>query len=74
MFAEPGKAALGLVRAKTGNLNTVAALAGIAYARNGELLSFAVMADKLRPGALNQAGVDIARVATALAKCGCAGP
>jgi D-alanyl-D-alanine carboxypeptidase/D-alanyl-D-alanine-endopeptidase (penicillin-binding protein 4) len=74
VFAEPGKAALGVVRAKTGNLNTVAALAGIAYARNGELLSFAVMADRLRPGALNQAGADIARLATALAKCGCAGP
>jgi D-alanyl-D-alanine carboxypeptidase/D-alanyl-D-alanine-endopeptidase (penicillin-binding protein 4) len=74
VFAEPGKAALGVVRAKTGNLNTVAALAGVAYARNGELLSFAVMADQLRPGALNQAGVDIARLATALARCGCAGP
>jgi serine-type D-Ala-D-Ala carboxypeptidase/endopeptidase (penicillin-binding protein 4) len=71
VFAEAGRAALGLVRAKTGNLNTVAALAGIAYAKNGQLLSFAVMADKLKMGALNQAGVQIARVATALARCGC---
>jgi serine-type D-Ala-D-Ala carboxypeptidase/endopeptidase (penicillin-binding protein 4) len=74
VFAEPGKAALGVVRAKTGNLNTVAALTGIAYARNGELLSFAVMADKLRPGELNQAGAQIARLATALARCGCGSP
>jgi D-alanyl-D-alanine carboxypeptidase/D-alanyl-D-alanine-endopeptidase (penicillin-binding protein 4) len=71
VFAEAGKAALGLVRAKTGNLNTVAALAGIAYARNGQLLSFAVMADRLKMGALDQAGAQIARVATALARCGC---
>jgi serine-type D-Ala-D-Ala carboxypeptidase/endopeptidase (penicillin-binding protein 4) len=71
VFAEAGKAALGVVRAKTGNLNTVAALAGIAYARNGQLLSFAVMADRLRMGALDEAGVQIARVATALARCGC---
>ena len=71
VFAEAGRAALGLVRAKTGNLNTVAALAGIAYARNGQLLSFAVMADKLKMGALDQAGAQIARLATALARCGC---
>ncbi len=71
VFAEAGRAALGLVRAKTGNLNTVAALAGIAYDKNGQLLSFAVMADKLKMGALNQAGAQIARVATALARCGC---
>ena len=71
VFAEAGRAALGLVRAKTGNLNTIAALAGIAYARNGQLLSFAVMADRLKNGALDQAGAQIARVATALAGCGC---
>ena len=71
MFAEAGRAALGLVRAKTGNLTTVAALAGIAYARNGQLLAFAVMADQLQAGALDQAGRQIARLATALAGCGC---
>jgi D-alanyl-D-alanine carboxypeptidase/D-alanyl-D-alanine-endopeptidase (penicillin-binding protein 4) len=71
VFADAGRAALGLVRAKTGNLNTVATLAGIVYARNGQLLSFAVMADRLQKGALAGAGVEIARVATALARCGC---
>ena len=76
MFAAAGRAALGVVRAKTGNLNTVAALAGIAYAKNGQLLAFAVMADKLQaPGALDQAAATaIARVATALARCGCRCP
>ncbi|HUZ22492.1 MAG TPA: D-alanyl-D-alanine carboxypeptidase/D-alanyl-D-alanine-endopeptidase [Streptosporangiaceae bacterium] len=73
VFAEAGHAALGVVRAKTGNLNTVASLAGIAYARDGQLLSFAVMTDQLRASDLNLAGVQIARVATALAGCGCRG-
>lgn len=71
VFAEAGPAALGVVRAKTGNLDTVAALAGIAYAGNGELMAFAIMADQLKSGGLGRAGVQIARVATALAACGC---
>jgi D-alanyl-D-alanine carboxypeptidase/D-alanyl-D-alanine-endopeptidase (penicillin-binding protein 4) len=71
VFAEAGPAALGVVRAKTGNLNTVAALAGIAYARDGQLLSFAVMADHVRAPALDQAGETVADLATALAGCGC---
>ena len=74
VFAAAGHAALGVVRAKTGNLDTVAALAGIAYARDGQLLSFAVMADQLGTGGLNAAGAQLARVATALAGCGCRGP
>jgi D-alanyl-D-alanine carboxypeptidase/D-alanyl-D-alanine-endopeptidase (penicillin-binding protein 4) len=74
VFASAGRAALGVVRAKTGNLNTVAALAGIAYARDGQLLSFAVMADKLKRGGLDGAGAQLARVATVLAGCGCRGP
>ena len=71
VFADPGPAALGVVRAKTGNLTTVAALAGIAYAANGQLLSFAVMADQLPGGGLEGAGVQLVKVATALAACGC---
>jgi D-alanyl-D-alanine carboxypeptidase/D-alanyl-D-alanine-endopeptidase (penicillin-binding protein 4) len=70
-FGETGPAAAGVVRAKTGNLDTVAALAGVAYAANGELLAFAVMADQLTSGGLGQAGRQIAGVATALAACGC---
>jgi serine-type D-Ala-D-Ala carboxypeptidase/endopeptidase (penicillin-binding protein 4) len=71
VFADPGPAALGVVRAKTGNLTTVAALAGVVYAADGQLLSFAVMADHLRSGGLGRAGVQIVKVATALAGCGC---
>jgi serine-type D-Ala-D-Ala carboxypeptidase/endopeptidase (penicillin-binding protein 4) len=61
--------ALGTVRAKTGNLDTQIALAGVAYARDGQLLSFAVMADKLK--SLPAAGGALASVANALAGCGC---
>jgi len=61
--------ALGTVRAKTGNLETVIALAGVAYARDGQLLSFAVMADKLKN--LPAAGGALAGVANTLAGCGC---
>lgn len=63
----------GVVRAKTGNLSTVAALAGTAYARNGELFAFAVMADQISaaPGALERAATQMVDVAGALAGCGC---
>jgi D-alanyl-D-alanine carboxypeptidase/D-alanyl-D-alanine-endopeptidase (penicillin-binding protein 4) len=71
VFASAGPAARGVVRAKTGNLTTVAALAGIAYAANGQLLAFAIMADQLPAGGLDTAGAQIAKVATALAACGC---
>jgi D-alanyl-D-alanine carboxypeptidase/D-alanyl-D-alanine-endopeptidase (penicillin-binding protein 4) len=71
VFAETGQAARGVVRAKTGNLDTVATLAGIAYARDGQLLAFAMMADGLKNGRLAEAGEQIAKVATKLAGCGC---
>jgi serine-type D-Ala-D-Ala carboxypeptidase/endopeptidase (penicillin-binding protein 4) len=63
----------GVVRAKTGNLSTVAALAGTAYARNGQLLAFAVMADQIpaAPGALEVAATAMVNMASALAGCGC---
>jgi len=71
VFAAVGRAGLGVVRAKTGNLTSVAVLAGIAYARDGQLLAFAVMADRLPAGQLAAAGADMARLATILAGCGC---
>jgi serine-type D-Ala-D-Ala carboxypeptidase/endopeptidase (penicillin-binding protein 4) len=61
--------ALGTVRAKTGNLETVIALAGVAYAKDGQLLAFAVMADRLR--SLPAAGKALAGIANVLAGCGC---
>jgi D-alanyl-D-alanine carboxypeptidase/D-alanyl-D-alanine-endopeptidase (penicillin-binding protein 4) len=70
-FGGAGPAALGLVRAKTGNLTTVAALAGVAYARDGQLLAFAVMAAHLPKNGLQAAGSDLLGFATALAGCGC---
>jgi D-alanyl-D-alanine carboxypeptidase/D-alanyl-D-alanine-endopeptidase (penicillin-binding protein 4) len=64
-------AALGVVRAKTGNLSSVAALAGLAYAKNGQLLAFAFMADHIPKNGLGQAGSAIDKLATDLAACGC---
>jgi serine-type D-Ala-D-Ala carboxypeptidase/endopeptidase (penicillin-binding protein 4) len=63
--------ALGMVQAKTGNLDTVAALAGLAYDRQGQVLAFAFMADQVPPAGLAQAAAAIDAMATALAGCGC---
>jgi D-alanyl-D-alanine carboxypeptidase/D-alanyl-D-alanine-endopeptidase (penicillin-binding protein 4) len=71
VFGPGGSDALGVVRAKTGNLSQVAALAGSAYAKNGQLLVFAVMADQISPGALGQAATAMVTLANALAGCGC---
>ncbi len=71
VFAVTGPAARGVVRAKTGNLTSVAALAGVAYASNGQLLAFAFMADQLPKTGLSQAGGAFAELATKLAGCGC---
>jgi D-alanyl-D-alanine carboxypeptidase/D-alanyl-D-alanine-endopeptidase (penicillin-binding protein 4) len=70
-FGGIGSPALGVVRAKTGNLLTVVSLAGIAYAGNGQLLVFAFMADRLPAGGLDPAATDLSRLAAALAGCGC---
>jgi D-alanyl-D-alanine carboxypeptidase/D-alanyl-D-alanine-endopeptidase (penicillin-binding protein 4) len=71
VFGAGGSDALGVVRAKTGNLSQVAALAGSAYAKNGQLLVFAVMADQIAPGALARAATAMVTLANALAGCGC---
>ncbi|HEY0935713.1 MAG TPA: D-alanyl-D-alanine carboxypeptidase/D-alanyl-D-alanine-endopeptidase [Trebonia sp.] len=67
-----GGAARGVVRAKTGNLDTVASLAGLVYDRSGRLLLFAIMAPQV-PGAyqLQQAADAIDAAAAGLAACGC---
>jgi D-alanyl-D-alanine carboxypeptidase/D-alanyl-D-alanine-endopeptidase (penicillin-binding protein 4) len=67
-----GGAARGVVRAKTGNLTTVASLAGLAYDHSGGLLLFAIMAPRV-PGAqeLQPAADAIDAAAAGLAQCGC---
>ena len=69
IFGGIGGTARGVVRAKTGNLATVASLAGLVYDRSGALLLFAIMA----PAAPNvyQAADAIDAAAAGLATCGC---
>jgi D-alanyl-D-alanine carboxypeptidase/D-alanyl-D-alanine-endopeptidase (penicillin-binding protein 4) len=60
----------GLVRAKTGTLNTVTALSGYVVDADGRLLVFSFIGNGLTPGAAgNREAVD--RAAAALAACGC---
>jgi serine-type D-Ala-D-Ala carboxypeptidase/endopeptidase (penicillin-binding protein 4) len=60
----------GLVRAKTGTLNTVLALSGYVVDADGRLLVFSFIGNGLAPGAPgNKEALD--RAATALAGCGC---
>ena len=72
VFAGIGGPALGAVRAKTGNLDTVTTLAGLATDRAGRTLAFAFMADKIpAAGMLSTAAKAIDDAAAALANCGC---
>jgi D-alanyl-D-alanine carboxypeptidase/D-alanyl-D-alanine-endopeptidase (penicillin-binding protein 4) len=69
VFAGIGGQALGAVRAKTGNLDSVTALSGLVYDKDGALLAFAIMADKVSQ--LRHAADAIDAAAAALAGCGC---
>jgi D-alanyl-D-alanine carboxypeptidase/D-alanyl-D-alanine-endopeptidase (penicillin-binding protein 4) len=72
VFAGIGGAALGSVRAKTGNLGTVTSLAGLVYDKSGGVLVFALMADQVpSAGMLSEAANAIDAAASALAGCGC---
>jgi len=65
-------AARGVVRAKTGNLDTVATLAGLVYDHSGALLIFAIMAPQVPDaGLLTTAAGAIDSAAAGLAACGC---
>ncbi|HEX9039876.1 MAG TPA: D-alanyl-D-alanine carboxypeptidase/D-alanyl-D-alanine-endopeptidase [Trebonia sp.] len=67
-----GGAARGVVRAKTGNLSTVASLAGLVYDKAGTLLFFAIMAPRVpSAGQLPGAATAIDAAAASLAGCGC---
>ena len=63
--------AAGAVRAKTGTLADVSALAGLVRTREGRLLAFDVTADAVPPGANGPAEVALDGLAAALASCGC---
>ena len=72
VFAGISGAALGSVRAKTGNLGTVTSLAGLVYDKSGGVLVFALMADQVpSAGLLDEAASAIDAAASALAACGC---
>jgi D-alanyl-D-alanine carboxypeptidase/D-alanyl-D-alanine-endopeptidase (penicillin-binding protein 4) len=72
VFSGIGGAALGSVRAKTGNLGTVTALAGLVTDKDGTMLVFAFMADRIpAAGMLRTAANAIDKAAAALADCGC---
>ena len=70
-FGPFGRAALGTVRAKTGNLTHVATLAGLAYTSGGQLLAFAFMGNDIATKLGLQPEITLAELATALAGCGC---
>jgi serine-type D-Ala-D-Ala carboxypeptidase/endopeptidase (penicillin-binding protein 4) len=71
VFPDVGQPGLGVVRAKTGNLETVVSLSGLALARNGQLFAFSFMADRLPSGGLDSGASDMTGLATSLAACGC---
>lgn len=60
----------GVVRAKTGTLTGVSALAGLVHDRSGALLGFALIADTAPSTPAAEAALDA--VAAKLAACGCA--
>jgi D-alanyl-D-alanine carboxypeptidase/D-alanyl-D-alanine-endopeptidase (penicillin-binding protein 4) len=63
-------AGAGLVRAKTGSLNRVDALAGMVTTAEGRVLAFAVLADDV-PVDQSRARTALDRIASTLAGCGC---
>jgi D-alanyl-D-alanine carboxypeptidase/D-alanyl-D-alanine-endopeptidase (penicillin-binding protein 4) len=65
------KSAAGILRAKTGTLDGVSALAGTVVDASGRSLAFAVMVDKVPLGLDAPTAEDV--VGVALYRCGCAG-
>ena len=73
-FAEGPAVARGLVRAKTGTLTGVHALAGIAVGRDGEPMAFVLGADRSPPAERYDAQEALDRAAASLAACRCSRP
>jgi D-alanyl-D-alanine carboxypeptidase len=70
-FGPFGRAALGLVRAKTGNLTGVATMAGLAYAKNGQIFAFAFMGNGFGKRLGLKPEYTLSQLTTVLAGCGC---
>jgi len=64
-----GAAVTGTVRAKTGTLTGVSAIAGLVTDADGRTLAFAAIADNNSSTGAAQAALD--RIVTAVASCGC---
>lgn len=67
----PATSGVGLVRAKTGTLSGVSALAGMVTTADGRILAFAVVANGVPRGGTRAAEAALDAVAAALARCGC---
>ncbi|WP_425413533.1 D-alanyl-D-alanine carboxypeptidase/D-alanyl-D-alanine endopeptidase [Micromonospora rhizosphaerae] len=65
------KAGAGVVRAKTGTLTGVNAIAGLVTTADGRLLTFAVLTDRAPAGTLDDTRQALDRITSALASCGC---
>jgi D-alanyl-D-alanine carboxypeptidase/D-alanyl-D-alanine-endopeptidase (penicillin-binding protein 4) len=72
-FQSGSPAGLGTVRAKTGTLTGVHGLAGTATSRDGAVMSFVALADRVKPVNTLDARSLVDRVAAALGGCACAG-
>ncbi|MFR9779297.1 D-alanyl-D-alanine carboxypeptidase/D-alanyl-D-alanine-endopeptidase [Micromonospora sp. MS34] len=65
------RAGAGVVRAKTGTLTGVSAIAGLVTTADGRLLTFAVLTDRAPAGTLDATREALDRISSALAGCGC---
>lgn len=70
-FAEGSPAGRGMVRAKTGTLTGVSALAGLVTARDGTTMVFVLAADRIEAADGLDAQTTLDRLAAALAACRC---
>lgn len=70
-FVDDAPSGLGVVRAKTGTLTGVHALAGVVLTRDSQALVFAAVADRVPVPRTLAARAQLDRIAATLAACGC---